>query len=504
MLRLSLPALMSALALPSLSEAQQAPVVVSSAPQRVALTVYRDGSGNGDIDRANPHGFAMITEIRKVRLPRGRAELRFEGVAEGIIPVSAIIEGLPGGTIEKNRDARLLSPASLIDGTLGRHVTITRTHKASGRAVSEEATIVAGPQAGVVLRTSSGIEALRCSGLPERLAFDRMPQGLSSKPVLSVTTDSPTARTVNVRLAYLASGFDWRASYVATQSPDGRTLNLFAWLTLANGNGETFSQAEVNAVAGRLNRAGSPQMQAAIASLRLSCYPLGTTTSDLKSREAIAQEIVVTARRSEGVAPLMMAVPAPPPPPPPPPPPEDLGDLKLYRVPERATVASRSQKQVALLSRDKVPFERRYRRAVSPWQTLEAAPTSVVLVLRNDAAAGLGLALPQGTTALYADSALGRLLLGLGALSDRTVGETFRMSAGTSAQVTASQRKWGAKSNLLTITNANAFPVSVEIPIGSAGEKIVASDQILEHVDGIATWSRTLAPGSVAEVRYTY
>ncbi|WP_232493845.1 DUF4139 domain-containing protein [Novosphingobium kaempferiae] len=393
MARLHLAVILAAGAMPSVGMAQDTRMVVSPGPARVALTVYRSAYARGEIDRANPRGFAMVTETRKVRLPRGRAELRFEGVAEGIVPVSAVIEGLPGGTIEKNRDARLLSPASLIDGTLGREVTITRTDRATGRAISEEATIVAGPQQGVVLRTTSGIEALRCSGLPEKLAFRSVPTGLSSKPVLSVTTDSPSARTVTVRLSYLAYGFDWRASYVATQAGDGRTLDLFAWLTLANGNGQAFAQAEVNAVAGRLNRVVTPQMQAAIARLRLSCFPLGTTTSDLKSRSAPQQEIIVTAqRRFEGAPPplaVAMAAPAPPPPPPPPPP-EDLGDLKLYRVPEQVTVTPRAQKQVALLARGGIPFERRYRRAVSPWQMLDGAPTTIVLVLHNESAAGLG------------------------------------------------------------------------------------------------------------------
>ncbi|GAB7552912.1 DUF4139 domain-containing protein [Novosphingobium sp. 11B] len=506
MARLHLAIILAAGASPSAGVAQETRIIVSAAPVRVALTVYRAAYARGEIDRANPRGFAMITETRKVRLPRGRAELRFEGVAEGIIPVSAVIDGLPGGTIEKNRDARLLSPASLIDGTLGREVTITRTDKATGRATSEEATIVAGPQQGVVLSSASGIEALRCSGLPEKLAFGGVPAGLSGKPVLSVTTDSPSARTVTVRLSYLASGFDWRASYVATQATDGRTLDLFAWLTLANGNGQAFAQAEVNAVAGRLNRVATPQMQAAIARLRLSCFPLGTTTSDLASHTAPQQEIIVTAqRRFEGAPPpLAVAMAAPPPPPPPPPPPEDLGDLKLYRVPERITVVPRAQKQVALLARGNIQFERRYRRTVSPWQMLDGAPTTIVLVLRNESAAGLGLALPQGTTALYAQGAAGRQLLGLGTLTDRAEGETFRLAAGTSMQVLATQKRLTQKEMVLTISNANPFPVAVEIPIGSPGQKIVAQGETLAETDGIATWSRSLAAGEEAQLHYTF
>ena len=81
--------------------------------------------------------------------------LRFEGVADGIIPASAIVTGLPGGTIEKNRDAKLLSPLNLIDGTLGREVTIRRTDRLTGKMREERATILAVPvgnAGGVVAR----------------------------------------------------------------------------------------------------------------------------------------------------------------------------------------------------------------------------------------------------------------------------------------------------------------------------------------------------------------
>ena len=494
----------------------QTATVTSPAPDHVALTVYRVPSGRGAMSLQYLGGFALVTETRRVRLPRGTAVLRFEGVAEGIVPVSAVIDGLPGGTVEKIRDARLLSPASLVDGTLGRQVTLTRTDKTTGRQVSEEATIVAGPQPGVILRTAAGIEALRCSGLAERLAFAGVPAGLSSKPVLSVTTVSPAARTVTVRLSYLASGFDWRASYVATLRPDGR-VDLFAWLTLANGNPELFPDAEVQAVAGRLNRVAVPAIPATAGALRLVCYPLGTTTSDLREKTfEPADEIVVTAMRVISVpTPAPLYVPAPPPPPPPPP--EDLGDLKLYRVPAPITVAARGQKEVALLAQESVPAERRYGRRVYPGQHLDAAATAIVLVLHNDKQGGLGVPLPAGSTALYAERAGGRLLLGLGAITDRTIGETIRLAAGVSSQVTVTQAIAAPRGTVpatpttaasheavLTASNANPFAVTLDVPIGAAGQKIDAEGQEVGRLDGIATWSPVLPPGGRAELRYRY
>ena len=218
-----------------------AQVVTSPAPESVSVTVYRNPHrGRGAIDLRWLGGFALITETRTVRLPAGRATVRFEGVADGIVPVSAIVAGLPGGVVEKNRDARLLSPAALIDGSLGRRVTLHRTDKKSGRVREEDAVLVSGTEGGVVIRTAEGIETLGCSGLGESVRYPRIPDGLSAKPVLSVETVSRAPVTARVTLSYLASEFDWSASYVATVAADGRTLDLAAWMTLANGNAQGF------------------------------------------------------------------------------------------------------------------------------------------------------------------------------------------------------------------------------------------------------------------------
>ena len=109
--------------------------VDASAPQSLAVTLYRDPDRAPEqaMNREWPRGFAMITETRTVTLPPGESTIRFTGVAEGMVAVSAIVTGLPGGTIEKNRNADLLSPASLIDGTLGNRVTVTRTNPATGK-----------------------------------------------------------------------------------------------------------------------------------------------------------------------------------------------------------------------------------------------------------------------------------------------------------------------------------------------------------------------------------
>src|SRR5690606_37354083 len=262
--------------------------VEASAPSDLAVTLYRDPNRGVDdvMNRDWPRGFAMITETRTVTLPPGESTVRFTGVAEGMVAVSAIVTGLPGGTIEKNRNADLLSPASLVDGTLGNRVTITRTNPATGERTAEAGIVRTRADGGLVLQTSQGFEAVRCSGLPETLTFERVPAGLSAQPVFSVETRDPSGGTYTVELTYLAWGFDWQAHYVATLEEPGRDdtvkLRLMSWLTLLNDNGQSFPDAALQVVAGRLNVVSDFQGLAdppEARPLRLTCYPLGSTAA---------------------------------------------------------------------------------------------------------------------------------------------------------------------------------------------------------------------------------
>ena len=96
--------------------------VISPAPDKVAVTLYRNPERA--VGRAmaldDLGSFALVVETRTVDLPPGVATVRFEGVAGGIIPQSAILFG--ADVREKNRDAALLSQKGLIDAFTGQRV----------------------------------------------------------------------------------------------------------------------------------------------------------------------------------------------------------------------------------------------------------------------------------------------------------------------------------------------------------------------------------------------
>ena len=475
----------AALLVPAPALAQvSAPIAVSAKIDDAAVTVYRAPSrGGGPIDPNWPQGFAFITETRTVTLPAGTSVLRFEGVAEGLLPETAVLSGLPDGVIEKNRDARLLSPAGLVDAHLKRSVTLRRTSLATGKVVEQEAVIQSGPNGGVIVQTAAGVEALACSGLPERMLYSRVPKDLSARPTLSVLVESRAARTVKIQLLYLAEGFDWAANYVADRGTDGKTLGLTGWITVANGGVTSFPGAQLNVIAGRLNKMYSPPLpRSAPGSLVLKCWPMDITSThplwelppiiefEQEYADYAAEEVVVTASRRDRRA-MAMAPPPPPPPPPAPiaPPAEDLGDLKFYRIPFRVDVSAKGQKQVALLAKDKVAVEQLYAGTLYAGNG-SPQPLMTRLRVQNRETDGLGLALPAGVATVFESVAGRRLLVGEAKIGDKAKDERVDYDIGSSPAVQykvtvqpdrdADFRLWQ-----VTLTNARPFDAEVEMLI---------------------------------------
>lgn len=449
-------------------------VVTSAAPDKVSVSVYRDPERDrGSLDLENLNGFALISETRTIDLPAGEADIRFEGVADGMIAVSAIVTGLPGGTVEKNRDAALLSPASLVDGTLGNRVMLRRTSRATGAVVEESAIVRSSAAGAVVVETAAGLETLRCTGLSETLVYNGVPAGLGARPTFAVRTRNPAATRATVRLTYLATGFDWAAQYVAELSDDGNSADLLVWLTVANSNGASFADASLYALAGTVNvdsdyqDLGSPP---AAPALRLRCFPTGSgrmaagqplPNASVPSPLLVGEEIIVTGMRREAQmfdSAGAVAVVAEQ---------ENLGDLKLYRVPVPVTVAANGQKQVALLVKQDVPVKRLYQVTLSPWDEIDVGAGHL---LRIDNRKGKGLAepLPSGAVVLFATAAGERRFVGASALRDHAVGEEVDILVGESAQVRVKERRvyptdgkkagWQAE-----VSNSNAWPVEVEV-----------------------------------------
>jgi hypothetical protein len=496
--------------------------ILASRPADLSVTVYRaPDRGSGSINLDQLQGFALVSETRTVHLPAGLTQLRFEGVADGIEPASAIVTGLPAGIIEKNREGLLLSPSALVAAAVGKPVTLLRTHPKTGQVQRLDGQLLSGAEGGVVFQSPDGIEALRCSGLPETFSFSGVTD-LAATPTLSVLVNSPQAITVPVTLSYLAQGFDWAADYTATLSADERTMDLGAWVTLANGNGVGFPSARTQVVAGRVNReSADAQPLDAGGPIFAQCWPRGSSSDgswallsvggrpeamDRMFKKAMMaaapvalQEVTVTAQRNVQQ--------------------EQLGDLKLYRVPDRTTVASRQSKQVRLMDRSGIPVARIYGADLSAdiaeenlgGENAASVPAYLLLRTTNNQANHLGLPLPSGRIAVYAARGGAHLLLHESGLRDLAVDEEVEINLGGTADVRVTTAKDSTSrepaqvddANRVVISNARPTAIRFELRLTlREGERVVGADHPMGTKNGRPIFRLTIPANGSVTLRY--
>ncbi len=491
-----------------------ADTVVSAKPEAVAVVIYRDGPARAfDFAKRggqDPRGLALIVETRTVDLPAGRSRIRFEGVADGIIPQSAAVEGLPGRIAERNFDYDLLSPGSLLARSVGQTVRLVRTDARTGREHQQAATLVSGPD-GVALNVGGSIEALHCGGETERLVFDHAPAGLSDRPTLSVLADAPMPGRFKVRVSYLTVRLNWAADYIARINPDGRTLALTGWLTLANRGSTGFADAPTEVVAGHLARQPVDLPSIEATPVRTECWPDETThrgwpipppplvLPDAPVPPALAVTPMVM--RSLGVTAQKPAIQS------------DLGDYKLYTLAEPTTVAARQTKQVAFLAKPAVRFETVYTHAVSEYAPASGPPepASVTLRLENNTDHGLGQPLPAGNISLRLRHGGRELFAGEHPLArDIPVNEPFEIDGGAASDVSITQRKTSDKGQRqafeLIAANAKSIAVTVEIRHQrgyQAGFKITEESTGHSLKAGDPVWRLAIPAGESRVLDYT-
>jgi len=508
--RVILAALLSLLA----AEGAAQNVVTSPGPDRVAVTIYRDPQR---FPRNPPNlewlnGYALISETRQISVPAGESTIRFEGVAGGIVPESAIVTGFPEGFIERNRDANLLTPATLFDQSLGRRVHLRRTSRATGAVREQEAVIRSSGDGAIVVRTAEGYEALRCTGLPETLVYDSIPPGLAPRPTLSVRARASRPATATVTLSYLAAGFDWQANYIAHLSADGSRVDLFAWLTLVSADETSFRDAQTQAVAGQVNR----EQQARDYTddpeqgwLPLRCWPQGSTSDpwtpppappveDVLNELAQFRASAVASADEESIVITGTRIAYQ----------EELGDLKLYRLPEPVTVAANSQKQVALLEQPAVRVETLYRRRFNvPYGDEDWEPATRMLVTRNRREEGLGLPLPAGAVVLFGGPRERPILIGEGSIRDHAVGEDVEIAVGEATGVMTRIEESDDEEEdqgdfVLTVTNDQRVPVRFEAEFTVEEDRIFTPRGRLANRDGMPLWRVTVPANGRATLRY--
>jgi hypothetical protein len=205
---------------------------------------------------------------------------------------------------------------------------------------------------------------------------------------------------------------------------------------------------------------------------------------------------------------------------------EQLGDLKLYRVPWRTSVNAQQMKQVRLLDREAVAVDLLHIANLTAGEQAQRAAKRV-LRTRNDPEHHLGLPLPSGSVATFISRADTRLLLEEAPLRDIAVNEDFEIAAGEApdVQVRAVNERTVAPESIqripllpgvlevqtgmqtrvsrIEITQAGSTALSFEARLALADDwELVRSTVTPVLRDGRQVMTIEIPPGGRAMIRY--
>jgi hypothetical protein len=382
-------------------------------------------------------GQALVDDVRRLDIGAGRQRLELKDVSASIRPETVTLSGEGLSIVEQNFDFDLLTPQKMMEKAVGQQVQIVRTNPGNGQQTTETATVLSANE-GVILKIGDRIEVLRDDGVPTRVIFNGIPQDLRARPTLSVMVDSARAGPRLVDLSYLTTGLSWKADYVALFDETGGKLDLQGWITLTNQSGTPFVDADTQLVAGDVALETNPPPRRPIP---LARPMVGVARPGSEAGTGTAQPV---------------------------------GDVHIYQLPERTTIAQNQTKQVSFLDAHGVAAHKVYRWALETFTSADnPSSAEVAVAFANSTAGGLAAGLPAGTIRVYERDAGGapkfvgenpightpqgsELAVKIGEAFDVTVQPTLVSSQALSPRRTRYEMSY-------RLRNARAAPVDVEL-----------------------------------------
>jgi hypothetical protein len=398
----------------------------------LSLTVY-----NSDL--------ALVRDVRQITLPGGVFQLKFMDVASSIDPATVHFRSLddPGrlNVLEQNYEYDLLSPQKLLSKYVGRELTV------NWGSAQVKATLLSDNN-GLVWKIGDQI----VTGFnPGTMTFPEMPDNLYDRPTLLWTLDNRGPQRQKVEASYLASKLSWNADYVLTVNRNETAADLDGWVTLVNNSGAPFKNAQLQLVAGELNR-----VQPEVAYKALMAGGMG---------------------RAQASAPMQQ---------------EAFSEYHLYTLGRRTSVLNNESKQISLLNATGISLVKTYevdgqsyyyRSAMRPGAPAKD-PVQVYYKFKNEEKGGLGMPLPAGTIRVYqADSRGDTLFAGEDHIDHTPKDEQVSLHIGNAFDVVAERKQTDYKALApqvhemeyeITLRNHKDVPVTVEVdePIGGDWEML--------------------------------
>ncbi|MBR6356070.1 MAG: hypothetical protein IKR92_04360 [Alphaproteobacteria bacterium] len=375
---------------------QAEPLLLKNKGNSLSLSIY-----NKDL--------ALVKDIRPADLQSGANEVVFDGVASQIQAETAVIYGNGVDVSEQNYSYNLMSYDNFINHSLDRKVTAVRINPATGENIYEEAVLIGSANGKPILELSYGIDA----NYPGRIIFGDVPAGMSNQPTLTAKLNAEKSGNRNLHLAYLTNGLSWKTDYVANVSSP-KSLDLTGWVTISNNSGIDYQQAKIQLVAGDINIVRPMMTRGVAKGMRMMAMATNSMADSMAESVNIA--------------------------------PESINSYELYTLPNMTTIKDKQTKQVALIERNNVKYEREFNLQapiyfynVNGNAEFEKMHPQITYVIKNITDSNLGISLPAGTVRFYENDKSGNLqFIGSNNIRNTTKEDTLRINLGEAFNISVS------------------------------------------------------------------
>jgi hypothetical protein len=398
-------------------EAQNVVTSTAKDTKGVSLTIYNQN-------------FAVVRENRQISLKEGVNFVRYEDVAAQIDPTSISFKSLTAPNAvavrEQNYQYDLLNPTSILNKSVGKTVRFKQVHP-DGKVEILEGTLLNPPTAmvgqtdaggggtvyqGLVMRLKDGRIVLNPTG---QIELTELPEGLVSRPSLLWKLDVDKAGTHDTQVSYIANGITWKADYVAVVSKDESMVDLTGWVTIDNRSGATYSDAQLQLLAGDVRRVQvAPGMGG---------VPMDAMSAPTRAEAPQFQE-------------------------------EAFFEYHLYTLQGTTTVRDNETKQMTLLTASDVKVTRKLVLDAGRWWWIqgirspgmgsdtENVKLNIVVELRNTKENNMGMPLPKGKVRLYKADDRGNLqFLGEDLIDHTPKDELVRLYIGDAFDVVGERKR---------------------------------------------------------------
>jgi hypothetical protein len=367
-------------------------------------------------------------------LPNGRINLNFADVSAQIRPETVHLRSLTEGNalsiLEQNYQYDLLNPGKLLDKYVGREITLVlRRYQNNTEVLEPVKALLLSNNQGQVWQLNNQI-VINPTNIAE-MRFPDVPKNLVATPTLVWDVQNGRTGQQTVEASYLTGGMNWKADYVLVVNGEDTRGDLQGWVTLQNQSGMGFENAQLQLVAGDVNRVREED-------------------SERDGRRAM-DEVAARARSNEQFQE------------------QAFFEYHLYTLQRPTSIREQETKQVSLLESSGFNVSKEYvingqsyyyRSYNNPGAAIKEK-VGVYMQFRNSEANKLGMPLPAGTVRLYKQDERGnQQFIGEDHIDHTPKDEDVRVKVGDAFDIVSERKQTDYK-----VIAPNVYEYAYEIKI---------------------------------------